>query len=52
LCAELWKDRVQVVVPEAIVEQVLRKVHASRVVGHWGVIRTALAVVRRYWGPK
>jgi Integrase zinc binding domain len=51
LVCRIRKDHVQVVVPEAMVENILQWVHGSQVVGHWGVRTTALAVVRRYWWP-
>jgi Integrase zinc binding domain len=51
LVCRIRKDCVQVVVPEAMVENVLQWVHGSRVVDHWGVSRKALAVARRYWWP-
>jgi Integrase zinc binding domain/RNase H-like domain found in reverse transcriptase len=49
LVCRLLRNRVRVVVPEAMKESVLNRVHGSRHFGHWGVTRTALAVAKRYW---
>jgi transposase InsO family protein len=49
LVCRLLQNRVRVVVPEAMKERVLNRVHGSRHFGHWGVTRTALAVAKRYW---
>jgi Integrase zinc binding domain len=49
LVCRIRKDRMQIVVPETMVEKVIQWVHGSRVVGHWGVTRTALALASRYW---
>jgi Integrase zinc binding domain len=51
LVCRIRKDRTQIVVPETMVEMIIQWVHGSRVVGHWGVTRTALAVASRYWWP-
>jgi hypothetical protein len=49
LVCRLLRNRVRVIVPEAMKERVLNRVHGSRHFGHWGVTRTALAVAKRYW---
>jgi hypothetical protein len=43
LC-KLTSKTVRVVVPSSLRETVLEKVHGSRSLGHWGVVRTAIAV--------
>jgi Integrase zinc binding domain len=48
LC-KLISKTVRVVVPDQLREKMLAKVHGSRSLGHWGVVRTAVATSRRYW---
>jgi Integrase zinc binding domain len=48
LC-KLTRKTAHVVVPNSLREKMLAKVHGSRSLGHWGVVRTAIAMSRRYW---
>jgi hypothetical protein len=40
---------IRIVVPKALRDAVLKLVHGSRVVGHWGMLRTAARLRKRYW---
>jgi Integrase zinc binding domain len=48
LC-KLTRKTVHVVVPNSLREKMLAKVHGSRSLGHWGVVRSTIAMSRRYW---
>jgi Integrase zinc binding domain/RNase H-like domain found in reverse transcriptase len=42
-------DDIWLVIPDSLCQQVLRHVHGSRAVGHWGVLRTSARLRQRYW---
>jgi Integrase zinc binding domain len=49
LVCRLLRNRVRLVVPEAMKKRALNRLHGSRYFGHWGITRTALALAKRYW---
>jgi Integrase zinc binding domain len=43
------ENGIRIVIPKSLRQTVLKLLHGSRVVGHWGVLRTAARLKRRFW---
>jgi len=46
------KDRLRVVIPEAMTEEIIQEAHDSKLAGHGGIFKTAERIRERFWWPK